>query len=210
MGVGAQVTTCFSRQNPYAHWIQDHNLNENNSYCKLKCDAYLDKNFFTGFIFPDVIVVILSVWVYLLEPSGCNAKCKFPAMIIKESRMEIKQSTINKFSMSYIAASLGLSVSYLFVFGIKDVTIQSNFVNSNLKNILIILSLLGFIAIDFLYLKVIMRYAYQCKFLINYFLLIMYTQRALNFKAKQKVMVAVTQYGLQSDNKKELQSLINF
>ena len=75
IGAFAHLNTCFSRQNPYSHWVEDEDertLNENlsnrsdNPQCKLKCD--INKNLITGYFLPHVIIVFLSLWMYLIEP----------------------------------------------------------------------------------------------------------------------------------------------
>ena len=46
--------------------IQDDNTNSSIRYCLLKCD--IKKNFITGFIFPDTIIALLALWIYLIKP----------------------------------------------------------------------------------------------------------------------------------------------
>ena len=187
-GVLAQLVTCFSRQNPYAHWVEDpHDFNpgdNNNSdipYCKLKCD--IDKNFVTGYIFPDAIIVLLSLWVYLLEPIyNLKYRCNIASLdklIEKSTEVENNYSRFcvhtyiyTGISILYILVSLALSIGYLFAFGFvrKDVVIKSEIFSSNgvVKIISIIFSLFGFIAFDLLYIQVILRYVYRCDFLVEY------------------------------------------
>ena len=181
MGALTQLLTCFSRQNPYAHWMQDQsNLNENNSYCKMVCN--MDKNFVTGFLFPDAIIVLLSLWVYLIEPVYTRIyKDKKTSLGILSDKSEGKiwETKIKKYgrySIIYIICSLILSTTCIFAFGFgrNDIVIQSslsssiNSSNNGFKIPAIICSILGFIALDLLYIDVLMRYAYRCDLLIEY------------------------------------------
>ena len=184
VGVFIQLLTCFSRQNPYAHWMENqHDLNENNSnisYCKMMCD--IDKNFFTGFLFPDAIILFLSLYVYLIEPVYTRIykdnKTSLDILIdeSKEEIWETKKGKYVKYSIIYIVCSFILSTIYIFEFGFgrNDVVIQSSLSsslrssNNGFKIPAIICSMLGFIAFDLLYIHVLMRYVNRCDFLIEY------------------------------------------
>ena len=77
-GVYFQIDTCFSRQNPYAHWVHACNFNESQNnitnstiqYCRLKCDTD-NNNFITGLLIPDVIIVLLSFWIHFGSYVDC-------------------------------------------------------------------------------------------------------------------------------------------
>ena len=158
VGVVTQLLTCFSRQNPYAHWtMQDQSdSNESNlniSYCKMVCDIR-DKNFVTGFLFPDAVVVLLSLWVYFTKPTynwiictqigirictwifswicGCNITSLDQSLntLIEESEGKIYQTRIKRYiaySIGYIICSLALSAIdiHYFGFGTNHFIIQS-------------------------------------------------------------------------------------
>ena len=190
-GVISQLITCFSRQNPYAHWVQDFNesitVDDNDTsagirYCHLMCE--INKNFITGFLFPDLIFVLLSFWIHLVEQLNCltcEKRCKrlkdyLKILSISEKciPLTIQKPTIIEYTLTsilYILCSLSLSVFYLFAFEFtrKDIDIQSSITSnsSELKSTAIVFSLLGFIAFDLLYIQVITRYAYCCNYLIN-------------------------------------------
>ena len=187
IGAVAQFNTCFSRQNPYSHWVEDEDertLNENLSnrsdkpHCKLKCD--INKDLITGYFLPHGIIVFLSLWMYLLEPIFCNLRDKryINTLIEKLSSNQVKNLRIYKyagFSILYIFISLLLSISYLFAFGFieEDVVIKTEIFSSeqstsSLKFSSIIFSLSGYVAFDLLYIQVILRYTYQCALLIEY------------------------------------------
>ena len=200
-GVASQIFTCFSRQNPYAHWVHHPNdtliqdTNSSTQYCLLKCD--INKNFITGFIFPDAIIVLLALWIYLKKPvaaiilsvtdKSCTPLKDF--LKINDSPIEklIKETQCNDklcctrccytlISILYIILSLSISILYLYAFGIltNDVVMQSpiknKIVNNYMKDTKLMtgLSLLGFFAFDLLYIQVIIRYSYQCTLLVNY------------------------------------------
>ena len=182
MGVFAQIFTCFSRQNPYAHWKEDQSdLNENNSnisYCKMKCDTG-DKNFVSGFIIPDAIILFLSLWVYFVEPVYSLIYKTSLDTLIDESKRKICNAEMTRYkiySTFYILFSCALTIVDIFCFGFgrNDFIIQSalssNLISSDnsFKISAIICSLSGFVALDLLYIHVIMRYTYRCDLLIGY------------------------------------------
>ena len=198
MGVLSQSAICFSRQNPYDHWVEDDDFiqsiddNLTVQYCKLKCD--IDKNYITGLLFPDFIILLLSLWIHLIwqiihsnyEYHNCksnlkrlNSFCKLLKDYLNLTSLDtlVKDSGLTKrtikiftlFSIFYIIASLCISIFYLLAFGFlrKYVVIQSE-ISSISRTSAVVLSLLGFIAFDLLYIQVISRYAYRCKLLIEY------------------------------------------
>ena len=195
MGVLFQSITCFSRQNPYAHWVQDYDFSKSNNdnltdHCKLKCDT--DKNFITGLLFPDVIIILLSLWIHLAwQIDYLICKCQntrrlnywrqqvrdyldITSLNTLINKSELRRSTIimfTLFSVFYIILSFLISVFYLYAFGfLKDAVKQSEIYssNNNLQFPAILFSLLGFVAFDLLCIQVTLRYAYRCKLLIEY------------------------------------------
>ena len=200
VGILYQSAICFSRQNPYAHLRRSPDYNESldnsSNHCLLRCDV--DKNFVNGFLVPDIAIVLVSFWMYLMEKliiiclEKCSCKKRWLYNLLEEltifsagfekllekSNEEIKkESTVKVYSvisLLYIFCSLGLDISYVYVFDIThdDLVIQSSVLSTNnsknFKKKAIILSILGFIAIDLLYIQVITRYAYRCDFTIQY------------------------------------------
>ena len=204
LGVYFQITTCFSRQNPYAHWVHAYNFNESQNnitnstiqYCRLKCD--IDKNFVTGLLIPDIIIVLLSFWIHFGDYFSCLfCKCKKLSKECSQQKDGAQQSNdakeccvdelvleckpLNKCStltyticaIVYVALSLSISGFDLIIFKTfieKDVVIQSPITtsNGNFKVSKIVASFFGFFAFDLLYIQVIMRYAYQCSMLTNH------------------------------------------
>ena len=189
-GVFSQMITCFSRQNPYAHWVHDPNdnlsnnisTNSNTRYCLLKCD--INKNFITSFIFPDAIIALLALWIYLVNPL-IKIIMKTEDRTIEELLIVVRDKGLKEFcctsscyiliSMGYIISSLSISILYLFAFGIVrvkkdayDAVMQSAPIPLGKNKAMIFLSFLGFLAFDLLYIQVIMRYAYQCTLLVYY------------------------------------------
>ena len=198
VGVFSQLATCFSRQNPYAHWVRDANgtiADDDNAtgiqYCHLECE--FNKNFITGLLFPDLIIVLLSLWVYIEVALNrryltCekfeNWRENLRAYLNFEADLKMfnKDLTIQKSkpmyiygcSIGYIFISLLFGIIYLLAFEIitrKDLVIHS--ITSNIgraeRLVLIFISMIpGFIAFDLLYILVVMRYAYFCDFVMNY------------------------------------------
>ena len=65
--------TCFRRDYPYFHWVllEDPNHDSGNNatqYRQLKCKV--NKEFVTGLLIPDAVLVLLSVWVYCVLNLG--------------------------------------------------------------------------------------------------------------------------------------------
>ena len=191
LGVYYQSAICFSRQNPYAHLKRSPDYNESldnsSNHCLLRCDV--DKSFVNGYLVPDIAIVLISFWMYLMEKFIiCLEKCSCEECWLYklltffsadfEKLLKIKRkSTVKVYSvisLLYIFCSLGLDISYVYVFDIThdDLVIQSSVISTNnsknFKKKAIILSILGFIAIDLLYIQVITRYAYRCDFTIQY------------------------------------------
>ena len=192
-GALSQLVICFSRLNPYSHWVQESNqsvnANSTTHHCQLKCS--IDKHFITAFIFPDTIIVLLSLWILLVElldgPCCQSCQCLKHCLninnaenshfnkLVKASNSPIKiKYALAVVSIIYIILSLGVSIIYLWVFGItrKHVVIHSPFITSSNNDDIwrwvgIVFSIVGFLAFDLLYIQVIMRYAYQCCPLIS-------------------------------------------
>lgn len=154
-GVFFQLATCFSRQNPYAHWVRDstNNSTDDNAtgiqYCHLECD--INKGFITGLLFPDVIVVLLSFQVNLVEPAlnhfekfkefvkeyVINFDGDLDDMFKEPDHDELTMTTTityTCYSVLYIVLSLLLGIFYLVAFEIitrKGLVIHSIAPNVN-------------------------------------------------------------------------------
>ena len=188
IGAFSQLIICFSRLNPYSHWVQESNMSINTNstpYCQLECN--IDKHFITAFIFPDAIIVLMSLWKLFVELLDCpcwsrHCQCLKDClnintdlnMLVEESQLPIE--TKYKKCLFYILLSLCVSISYVFAFGIHKADIQlqlpitsSNInINNTWRWLGIVGSIFGFLAIDLLYIQVITWYAYQCYILISY------------------------------------------
>ena len=192
IGAFSQLIICFSRLNPYSHWVQESNMSINTNstthYCQLKCD--IDKHFITAFIFPDAIIILLSFMKLLVELLDCpchqelccqrvknylnnNAEKSHLYMLVKSLKSPIDFKYAKR-SIAYIFLSLIASGIYVYAFGIarKHVVIQSPIITSRNNDdiwrwIGIVCSILGFLAIDLLYIQVIMWYANKCYLLIS-------------------------------------------
>ena len=127
--------------------LEDPNSHHNvtSQYCQLKCKV--NKEFVTGLLIPDAVLVTLSVWVYcilkfghpLCQRFGCKGfKAVLKAdtteclnKLIKEVKPELLRKPFVKvytvIPVGYIVLSQLLSIFYLFAFGItrKNVVIQS-------------------------------------------------------------------------------------
>ena len=160
IGYVSQLMTCFRRDYPYFHWVllEDPNHDSGNNatqYCQLKCKV--NKEFVTGLLIPDAVLVLLSVWVYcvlkfgypLCQRFGCkgfNAVLKADTTeslnkLVKEVKPELLRKPFVKvytlIPVGYIVLSQLLSVFYLFAFGVteKNVVIQSPLASSIYVNL---------------------------------------------------------------------------
>ena len=149
IGTGAQLHTCFSRQNPYSHWVEvedERTLNENLSNCsdkpncKLKC--HINKNLITGYFFPYAIIGVLALWMYLIQPIYIlrykSSITNLNKLIKKLSSDQVKNLTVYQyviFSFIYIVFSIALNIGYLYAFGILEgkVVIESK-IFSNIQS----------------------------------------------------------------------------
>ena len=159
IGYVSQLMTCFRRDYPYFHWVllEDPNSHHNvtTQYCQLKCKV--NKEFVTGLLIPDAVLVTLSVWVYcilkfgypLCQRFGCKGfKAVLKAdtteclnKLIKEVKPELLRKPFVKvytvIPVGYIVSSQLLSIFYLFAFGVtgKNVVIQSPIASSVYANL---------------------------------------------------------------------------
>lgn len=156
IGIGyvAQLMTCFRRDYPNFTWEHTEITNATNhtilQYCRLKCDV--NKEFVTGLLIPDAILVSLAIWVYcglklgysFWQRLGCKGlkavlkadTSKSLNKLVKEIKSELPRKSLIKVytvvPVGYIVLSQLLSIYYLFAFGVtrKDVVIQSPLASS--------------------------------------------------------------------------------
>ena len=140
-----------------------------------------------GLIIPDIVILLLAFWVYFGLKFGsqyCRG-CfgwKEAYVVVRADSAKILNKLVEAIDhkllgksltrgytvipLLYIIVSQGVGVFYLFAFQLahKNVIIQSPLGKTTLagyvKYILISLAFVGFVALDLLYLRVIMRYAY--------------------------------------------------
>lgn len=195
-GMIFQLMTCFRRDRISTDLVQI----DNSTTKRLSCDN--TNEILGGLILPDLVVFLLACWVYFGLKFGyqcreCLQKClgweemsavfKADTAEILNKLVEAVKSKLSKplvvgysvIPFLYIVFSQLLSLYYLFAFhlGDKDVGIQvplgGPFLTGHGKNTLLAFTFFGFIALDLLYVKVIMRYVYRCQMIIYYLQLIL-------------------------------------
>ena len=146
--------TCFRRDYPNftSQWQHSEITNATNytQYCQLNCDV--NKEFITGLLIPDAILVSLAIWVYcglklgypFCQRLGCKGlkavlkadTSKSLNKLVKEIKSELPRKSLIKvytvIPVVYIVSSQVLSIFYLFAFGVtrKNVFIQSPLASS--------------------------------------------------------------------------------
>ena len=187
-GTAAQLMTCFRRDminTPIA----------NTSTTKLlKCDD--KREVISGLLIPDGVVILVAIWVYFGLKCG-DQYCKCICCKCRELKTAVKADTAKRLNalvedvesklqkesiiacytvipLMYIVLSQVASSMYLVAFHLtnKGVVIQPTIgearLAGDLKFGIIALSFAGFISLDFLYLRVTMRYVYRCQMIIYY------------------------------------------
>ena len=147
-------------------------------------------------LIPDLVIFLLAFWVYFALKFAnqifreCFGWEKLNVIIkvdaadnLNKLVMAIKPKKLGKsftsgyifISIFYILLSQGTSVLYLYAFQLadKDVVIQPPLqdrgtLSGDIKSEMIALSFVGFIALDLLYVRVVMRYAFRCQMIIYY------------------------------------------
>ena len=167
---------------------------------QLSCDKKYD--ILGGLLLPDLVIFLLACWVYFALKFGYHCrKCLRKCLGWEELNVvleadgaknlnELVRAVKSKLSkphlvieytlipILYIMASQLLSVWYLFAFHLidKNVGIKPplgcHFLIGHAKNTLLAFTFFGFIALDILYLTVIMRYVYRCQMITYYLQLI--------------------------------------
>ena len=192
----AQLMTCFRRDristNTTAVIIYDTSNGSMINFTELNCD---DKTEMVGSILiPGIVIVLLAVWVYFGLNFGNKCYCRCCGWkelnvvmkaetaknlnnlvqaardkLIKNNRVTVRYTVI---PIVYIFLSQVVSGIYLVTFKLvnKDVAIQAPMggptLGKDTKYIMIAFLFAGFIALDLLYLQVMLRYAYRCQMAI--------------------------------------------
>ena len=159
----------------------------------LECNDKLE--IICGLLIPDAVIILVAIWVYLGLKFGrhectlCEWKELKAAMkadtakrlnaLVEDVKPKLQEKSIiawyTVIPLMYIVLSQATSVMYLIAFQLtnKDVIIQPPLGEAKLagdvKLGIIAVSFVGFISLDLLYLRVIMRYVYRCQ-MITYYL----------------------------------------
>ena len=195
-GMVLQLMTCFRRDRISTDLVQIDNITK-----QLNCNK--KNEIIGGLLLPDLVIFLLACWVYFVFKFGyqyrrCLRKClgwdKLNVVLEADGARnlnELVQSVKSKLSkphlvigytvipILYILSSQLLSVWYLFAFHLIDedvgirTPIEGHFLTGSVKNTLLACIFFGFIALDILYLTVIMRYVYRCQMIIYYLQLIL-------------------------------------
>ena len=209
-GIALQVTTCFRRDLVSTDLAQIPNTNTK----RLSCDKR--NEVICAFLIPDCVVFLVALWVYVGLKFGYEC-CKWLGW--KELSTVTKADTaviLNKlveavkfklsmgllvqysiFPLAYIILSQGVSIGYLIVFQLwdEDVVIQTPFGQHDLdvksKCWLLGSTFIGFIALDLLYVAVIMRYVYRCQIIIYYLQMIRHKVKGIKHSNRKEAMEEV-------------------
>ena len=191
VGLSAQLMTCFRRD-----WISTNLstvlFHETHKEI-LRCDDKVEV--ITGLVIPTIVIVLWAFWLYfgLRVGSIYYSCCKFCGwkelktvmkadtpetlnILVQASKDKLTKSyvtvTYTLIPIIYIGLSTAVSYGYLRVFKVAydNVVIQpplgGPMLVGKVKLGIIILSFIGFIALDLLYLRVMLRYAYRCQLII--------------------------------------------
>ena len=207
LAVVTQLMTCFRRDKISTNFtvVEFHNIPMKRLSCDKKSEVI------GGLLIPGMVIVLLAFWVYFglkfggQYCRGCfgwkelNSVMKADSIaslskLIKAVRTKLLEKTVTiaytLIPLVYIVLSQVVSGMYLYAFKLanKNVIIQAPLggptLGKDLKYGLISLSFVGFIALDILYLQVIMRYAYRCQMIIYYLQII--KQKVNDFKTAKK------------------------
>ena len=203
IAVVTQLMTCFRRDRISTNFTMV--LIHNTSLKKLTCNE--KSEVISSLLIPDMVIVLLAFWVYFglkfgsQYCRGCfgwkelNSVMKADTtgslntlVIAARPKLIEKAVTViyTVIPFVYIILSQVVSIVYLEAFKLanEDVIIQAPLggptLGKDLKYGMITLSFVGFIALDVLYLQVIMRYAYRCQMIIYYLQII--KQKVNEFK----------------------------
>ena len=148
---------------------------ENNNASKL-VECHEASQLFSAILVPDVIIFLLLLWFLLrivrrfCKPSDLNN-------LVDEIRLKKKPDKFMNvlfllIPIIYVTVSLVASIINLFAFNFVDDDVIIHWPGTSIygssKATLVVLSLIGFIAIDVFYIQLIIKYAFQCKLNIYY------------------------------------------
>ena len=195
-GLAVQLMTCFRRDRISRDMTP---IRGPNSTAQLLRCTEKDE-VICALLIPDLVIFLLAFWVYFALKfanqicRNCFGWRELRVVIkanaadnLNELVLAIDQAMLGKsittgyifISMFYILLSQGTSVLYLYAFQLadKDVIIQPPLqdrgrLSGDLKIVMIALSFVGFIALDLLYIRVIMRYVFRCQMIIYYLYMI--------------------------------------
>ena len=213
-GMVFQLMTCFRRDRISTDLVQIANTTTK----QLSCDK--KNEILGGLLLPDLVIFLLACWVYFVLKFGyrnreCLQKClgweEMSAVLEAdgaENLDELVKAVKSKLSkplvigytvipILYILSSQLLSVWYLFAFHLidEDVGIRTplggHFLTGHVKTVFLALTFVGFIALDLLYLTVIMRYVYRCQMIIYYLQLILDKVENRKYKTQNEAMEEV-------------------
>ena len=187
----AQLMTCFRRDRISTNTTAVI-INDTSNMTKLNCDDQTE--IVVSILIPDIVIVLLAVWVYFGLEFGKKCYCRCCGWkelnvvmkadtaknlnklvqaardkLIKSNRVTVRYTVI---PIVYIVLSQVVSVIYLIKFKLvnKDVVIQAPMggptLGEDTKYIIIGFLFIGFIALDVLYLQVMLKYAYRCQMVI--------------------------------------------
>ena len=188
-GMALQLTTCFRRDLTAS---TDLELIPNSTNTKqLSCDK--EPKVICALIISDCVVFSVACWVYFvskfchrcfkwLEWKELSIVTKANTAPVLNELVEAVKSKLSMgllvqysiFALAYIILSQVVSVGYLVVFRLwdGDVVIQIPYgqddLDINPKRWLLCLTFIGFVALDLLYVTVIMGYVYLCQLVIYY------------------------------------------
>ena len=191
IGLAVQLMICFRRDRISTDLTP---MGPNSTRQLLRCTE--KDEVICALLIPDLVIFLLAFWVYFALKFA-NQVCHdcFGWM---ELRVVIKADTAENLNelvlaitkkklgtsittgyifiaLFFILLSQGTSVLYLYAFQLvdKDVVIQpplqdKDTLSGDFKSGMIAVSFVGFIALDLLYIRVIMRYAIRCQMIIYY------------------------------------------
>ena len=189
IAVVTQLMTCFRRDSISTNFT----MVQNTSLKKLTCNE--KSEVICSLLIPDMVIVLLAFWVYFglkfgsQYCRGCFGWKELNSVMKADTTgslntlvIAVRPKLIEKgitviytvIPFVYIILSQMVSGVYLEAFKLanENVIIQAPLggptLGKDLKDGIIALSFVGFIALDVLYLQVIMRYAYRCQMIIYY------------------------------------------
>ena len=206
-GLFVQFITCFRRDRISTHLT----LIPNTTTKRLTCDEKGD--IICGLLIPDMVIFLLAIWVYFGLKfgneyfRGCFGWKELNVVMRVDSADKLNKLAnaidhkrlgrsitkgYTRIPLLYILLSQVVSVLYLFAFELQeqDVIIQPPLFRFSLKGSvkigMLVILFVGFIALDLLYARVLMRYAYRCQMIIYYLYAIKHDVRQTVKNTKRK------------------------